>query len=632
MQESHSRTHHLILITILLAAFALRAITLDAQSFWSDEGISLLRSSLPLAEMLREMPVEHMPGYFVLLHVWLQLSGSLDFGIRFLSLFPSVLAVSLVYSLGRSLGGPSDDSSAAARISQGNGTWAGTVAATLLATAGFQIWYAQEARMYSWLLSAGLAAHLFLWRFLHSRNPIPALIGYILATTLSVYLHFYGFLVPLAHAAYMMGWTVATRRWRALGMWAAAGGVILFLFLPWLPRALGIFEFSGWRADGDPWQIPQLYFAAYTVGDSLLPPWRDGFLWLYLALTSMGISSWLMRRRRAGLYLLTLMCVPMVAVIGLAVNNPDFHPRYAIVVSAILPLLVGGAVSFIRVPRLPRWLVPVTVTAFLLIGNGMSVQRQFTDRSMHKPDFRGAAYRIAVNEKPGDTILVDGPDPEKVFLHYYTGSAPVHDLRSLADEDWEKIQAALRDKVGDSTRIWELLYFHGPGPVQTWTAINGWATTPTDHNDIRITLYGTERNVQEDSVSSQLNIDFGTGLRLLDAHVNGTIFTTDDLVQVTTVWHVAEQLPDYKFSLRLLTDEGGVLRSWDYIPQNWIAPTSMWIVGNQATDQHGFLIDPGIAPGTYQLALRLYNPADGVAVETGVGQDVVLHSIQVEAQ
>ena len=71
------------MITVVLLALALRLHLLDGQSFWSDEGISLLRSALPLAEMMRNMPVEHLPGYFVLLFGWLRVAGTSDYALRF---------------------------------------------------------------------------------------------------------------------------------------------------------------------------------------------------------------------------------------------------------------------------------------------------------------------------------------------------------------------------------------------------------------------------------------------------------------------------------------------------------------------------------------------------------------------
>ena len=72
------------MLAMLLLAFALRAYRLDFQSFWSDEGISLQRASQPLAAMLDTMPVEHTPGYFVILNGWLRLAGEQDFALRYI--------------------------------------------------------------------------------------------------------------------------------------------------------------------------------------------------------------------------------------------------------------------------------------------------------------------------------------------------------------------------------------------------------------------------------------------------------------------------------------------------------------------------------------------------------------------
>lgn len=163
------------MLAVLLLAFALRIHHFDSQSLWSDEGISLLRSAQHLGPMLRDMPVEHAPGYFVLLHFWQQATGDSDFALRFLSLFAGVLAVAVVFRIGADLGSPR----------------AGLIAMLLMATNGFQVIYAQEARMYTWLLAAGSASTWLLWRLLHAppgRGRIAATIGYALAVAGTVYL------------------------------------------------------------------------------------------------------------------------------------------------------------------------------------------------------------------------------------------------------------------------------------------------------------------------------------------------------------------------------------------------------------------------------------------------------------
>ena len=220
------------------------------------------------------MPVEHMPGYFVLLHFWLQLVGPNDFAIRFLSVLPSTLAVALAFRLTYDLAAPAsiDEPSngkmplshPSSRVGQ---AIAACASAAILATAAFQIWYAQEARMYSWLLAAGLTSYLFFWRLLNSKTgkgqlPILLVAGYVLSTALSIYLHFYGFLVPITQSAFAVGWVLVTRQWRHFIIWVGAGLLIFLIFLPWLPRTLQINSFGGWRDPGDPWQIPWRYTAA----------------------------------------------------------------------------------------------------------------------------------------------------------------------------------------------------------------------------------------------------------------------------------------------------------------------------------------------------------------------------------
>lgn len=622
-------------LAVLLLAFALRAYHLDYQSFWSDEGISVLRSGLPLGEMLRQMPVEHVPGYFVLLHAWLPFTGENDFALRFSSLWPSVLAVALVYRLTLDLGKgtPADESRPSTPHLAALG------AALLLTTASFQIWYAQELRMYSWLLAASLASTLFLWRLL-LRPPEPMLpwitMGYALATALTVYLHFYGFLVPLAQTVFMLGWVIASLDLRTFGYWVASGVAVVLLFVPWLPRALAITEFGGWREAGDPWQIPWRYLSAYTVGDAMPAPWHGWLPWLYLALLAVGAWAW-WRRRTAALFLLSHLLVPLAAVLWMALRNPDFHERYLIAVTGPTVILLAGSVGLggRRVPGIHRQTLLRGAMALLLLAliatNWLSLDRLYHDESLHKPDFRGAAAWIAQHEREGDVILVDGPDPEKVFLHYYDGGAAVHDLRPLLDADGETINAALSEATTGANRAWELLYFHPPGAVQHWMATRAWAAAPSDFNGIRVTPYGLPF---EPAHTAGIDVPFGDALVLEGAELSHGARTNNapsagELLSVTTHWQVLSPAPDYKFSLRLLDGAGTPVLADDYVPANWFAPTGTWPVG-AAVDRRALLLPGNLAPGTYALTLRLYDPSNGVAVETEAGVDVTLGEVVVE--
>lgn len=615
------------MLAILLLAFALRAYRLDFQSFWSDEGISLQRAALALPAMLDAMPVEHLPGYFILLHFWLPATGGHDFALRFLSLWPSVLSVALIYRLGVDLGYRP----------------AGVAAALLLATNGFQLWYAQEARMYSWLVATSLLSTIALWRLLEldGRRRDRARWGwgmtYALATAATVYLHLFGALTPLAQTIFMAGWLAVRRDWRGFGRWLVAATGALLVFLPWLPRVLGIFAFGGWRDAGDPAEIPWRYLAAFTVSDAMPDPWRTPLVWLYALLALAGWLFWWRVRRSAGFLLATSLLAPMLAVIALAVRNPDYHERYAIVVAAPLLLLAAGSVGWLdwstwqphralsRANPVAQALAAVVMVALAAL-NLLAVQRHYTDVTLHKPDFRGAAAAIMAGLAPGDVVLVDGPDPNKVFLHYYTGAAPVIAVSDLERARLAEADAALRERTNGARRAWELLYFHAPASVQVWLATQGWATEPSYHNGIRVTLYGLDPGK---GVTTPLNIAFGPDLTLERVTLDATTLQPGDLLRVTTDWFTQAAAPEYKFSLRLHDAMDSLVQSVDYTPQNWFAPTNVWVVGQPARDQRGLLLSPDLPPGDYRLTLRLYEPATGAPVMTAAGEDVPLATLAV---
>ncbi|MEZ4865286.1 MAG: glycosyltransferase family 39 protein [Caldilineaceae bacterium] len=606
------------LLLCLLVAFGVRAYHLDFQSFWSDEGISLLRSALPLPELLASMPVEHLPGYFVLLHFWIPLAGQADFALRFFALWPSVLTVAVSYRLATDL---------ADRTT-------GLVAAALLATNAFQVWYGQELRTYSWLLATSLLATWFFWRMLSRPKEQPVLywVGYVSAMTLTVYQHYYGFLTPLAHTLFAIGWTLYARDWRFLWRWASAGVITLLCFLPWLPRALQIFGFSGWRDPIDPWQIPWRVLTVYTVSDTMTSVWREWIIWLYLALIVAGLVTWAVRRGRAFFFLGVTVGAPLAIVLGLALRNPDFHERYTISISALLLICVAGAITFL--PRLARGsgggqrILRLLLSSFatlligvLLAGNLQALQQLYTNTSFHKPDFRGAARMIEAWGEPGDVVLVDGPDPNIVFLHYYGADYPVQDLRFLLTAKSEEVDATLQVLTADAKRVWEVLYFHEPFRVQAWLAQHGWTSPPTDYNGIRLDLYGM---ADPTLATYPLGIPFGNALVLTAAELPGSPLLPGQLARVSTHWQVVAPPPDYKFSLRLQQVNGEMVQAQDYVPLNWFAPTPSWPVGGEMVERRSFVLPKDLPQGDYQVTLRLYEPATGAVAETPNGQDVLL--------
>ena len=318
--------------------------------------------------------------------------------------------------------------------------------------------------MYGWLLATGLGSTWFLWQLLRSRQPTDgaagkrgifgflgspagriAFAGYMLCTAATIYLHHFGFLVPLSQAAFMLVWLATSRDWPGFGRWVAAGCGVVLLYLPWLPRFLGIFGFPGWRRPLDPRQLPWRYLAAYTAGDSMPAPWYNWLPWAYLALALAGLYWWWRRNRAAALLLFSTAALPLAGALALALRKPDYHERYTIFITGPLMLLTAlgiaglgpnpgacsGQADRSERPvcqgqgRRPNRGWPDCVLFGLVAANGLALQRLYTDPSVQKADYKTPIQRIEQDGMPGDVVLLDGPDPDQIFLHYYEGYAPL---------------------------------------------------------------------------------------------------------------------------------------------------------------------------------------------------------------
>jgi len=171
-----------LLVLFLLLAFALRFYGLDAQSLWNDEGTSVALAQRDLVTITQDAAHDiHPPLYYWLLSGWVRLFGSSETAVRALSACLGVVLVALTYALGRSLVGR--------RV--------GLVATFLVAINPFQVYYAQEARMYMLLATLTAAAMLALILFLE-RCSWLALGALVLLEAAGLYTHYSVAVVILA--------------------------------------------------------------------------------------------------------------------------------------------------------------------------------------------------------------------------------------------------------------------------------------------------------------------------------------------------------------------------------------------------------------------------------------------------
>jgi len=149
-----------LVIFITLGGGLLRVLLLANQGMWLDETVSVWIANHGVADMLQWIAKidQHPPLYYLLLHYWIALNGDTPYYVRLLSVLFGAGTIPIIYLIGK-------------RIS---GAVMGLAAAVFLALSLFNIYYAQETRMYTLLTFNAAAAIYALVRLLtDSRSVSP---------------------------------------------------------------------------------------------------------------------------------------------------------------------------------------------------------------------------------------------------------------------------------------------------------------------------------------------------------------------------------------------------------------------------------------------------------------------------
>jgi len=358
------RRSTILLVLILLSAAAIRFYRIDAQSLWSDEGSSV-------AQALRDLPAIvdnaardiHPPLYYILLHFWVIPFGTSEAAVRALSALLGVALVALCYLLGTEIAGRRT----------------GIVAALVATLNPFQVYYAQEARMYMLMALLGAVCVYTVLRALApppipqttttvppSRSRSPALdcspparirwdwyIAYGLAAIMGLYTHyFFPIVLVIANAIFFIhlilarrhsGQAAQTALIGSLAAWLAVQAGVALTFLPWLPTALR--QITTWPSGA-------LTFAAgeaplvilRTLAEGLSAPRGDG-VWLALFVLLL-VGALPLRTRRINAPRTDAAQAPVRPIGTVSVHDP--HERGGAYQTAILLvyLLTPFAVMF----------------------------------------------------------------------------------------------------------------------------------------------------------------------------------------------------------------------------------------------------------------------------------------------
>jgi mannosyltransferase len=606
---------NLPLALLVLSAFFLRTSYLTRQSLWPDEVYSYVVSHWSLAEISSGLRVDNVPLYTLLLGGWQVFAGSSEFSLRYLSVVISTLAVPLGFALGRRL----------------LGSTAGFVAALLLAISPFQLYFAQEIRMYALVGTLAFASSWVLLRWMcHPPRRVLAVQGLLYAAL--IYTHFAGFFVlathlcilllsRLSHKAFAVHDTVPKATWR----WVLALGGGLLFFLPWTLLHVEPLLLIATGQTGH--SVPKLFplltdtLIDLTFGNhnglDVANPIDARVLrhlsWASLILPVLFMIALLPDRKKKSIALhfddavaALHIVIPYALLIALVQIARDFATRYAFPATVWVPILAVAGLW--RLPRSLRLVGSGLLVGYSLWGSLLDLEHP----GFARVDFRSAIDYIADHRTSGDAAIVS-PDATETF-DYYSAAVGMHlprdplPLRVPMDESQTSSLAALD---AQSSRLWRLRwedYYYDPHDViGHWL---GGRAIKVASRQLRGGL-GVELWLTRPPVVAALppNVVPDDGDVGHVVHLVGHQITEEwpNRLTITFYWKLDQRLGEsYTVFIHLIDQNGHHLAQADGLPYDGQFPTTRWPAGQIIRDVHEIQLGPAVTPGEYHLNVGFY--------------------------
>lgn len=653
-----------ILILLLLAAFALRLYRLDHQEIWGDEAHSAYVVKLPLLSVVSPRTETNPPLYHLLLYLWVRLTGSSVFALRFLSLILGVLTVSLVYQLARLI----------------FGELVGLLAALLCAISPFLIYYSQEARMYALATFATTFSMLLLAKivsgdkwvgrggsctrsgqpqgvapptgFEHKRgfdNPLGATWGlwlaYLLATVAAVFTHYYALFVVVAQNVVVValwwcsrGFDTSLRRAQdtasvtqpkgKLRRWLAVQAVLALSFLPWV---LAQRSFLAGKASARFEEltlsvlisIVKRSLVAFSVGTTVEASLAYYLALPFILLAGLGLIAGVTPPpgsslgRRGTWFLLAWLVIPLVFAWLVNPIMPFFQERYLLVVAPAFIILVarglGRCLELVEgwLPDRWPWALAV-VLAFLVSASFLSLHNWFFDDAYTKGEYGLMMNYVRDHAQPGDLLLLNNPLQEALFDYY---RPPGVAYRFISRDDLRTEQRASRALAALTegySRVWLVMFgyaeqYDPQHLAERWLSEHGYRSIYRSFLGAYLTLYLMPPAGISSSPQTVVAANLGDEVLLVGYSLGSREVRAGEVFTLSLYWQaLAEMERRYTVFTHLLDADNRVVAQMDGEPLGGTHPTTEWQFGEIVRDNYGLLIAPDTPPGEYLLEVGMY--------------------------
>ena len=643
---------------LFLLALGLRLLLLDGQSYWNDEGTSVALAKRSLLTITRDASHDiHPPFYYYLLHLWIKIFGESEVGVRSLSALLGATVVPLVYALARQL---FDGRTA-------------LVAALLALVSPLGVYYSQEARMYILVTMLGAVSFLLLLRWLEHLVPTgeqEAKPGprtpwaYVLATILMMYSHYFAFAIVVAqNLLFVARWLAlwprpgrggergANRAWpkRLLVAWLAAQLGILLAFLPWV--AVVWKQLRNWPAVSEPIGLTDLLkrvLHAFSLGLTAEGAGRVSVLFGIIVILGWGIQLLQnVRGKRAASFwwgattVGAYLTVPIAAMYVLSLQRPMYNAKFLLLATPAYALLLGKAMVLASGKAWFRVVWLATTFLGIVLPSAVSLRSYYQDPRYARDDYRGITTYIAAAEGSQDATVVNAPGQYETIALYYRGQSPVFPLPRQRPIDTTATEADLGEMIKGRERIYAILWAtdeSDPGRfIEGWLDSNTYKASDSWFGNVRLVVYAVPRADASDAPRVELDARFGDRVILRDYSLLTPDVQAGGILQIALAWESSAPIDErYKVFIHILNAHDRIVGQRDSEPGGGVRFTTTWQVGERIHDNHGVLVQPGTPPGSYRVAVGMYDASTGQRLpvklgEQTAGDKLFLNAIRVIA-
>lgn len=401
---ARARATPALVLAITGVAVLLRFPTLGLQSFDVDEGATLyvIRGSFGHALHGVALHESTPPLYYALAWLWSQAFGSGEAGLRSLSAVAGVALVPVVYAVGRELGSRQ----------------IGLIAAAVVATSPYLVFYSQEARSYALFALLSTTALLCCVRAI--RDPTPRAFAVWAALSYAALATHYFAVFPLIGQIVALAVFGARRRLLAWSVAATAVAAAPLLVLALHQKGAG---HAAWIGASSVTQRARVTVETFALGATFrgtLPHW----VLACCAVAAVAIGAaivlaclFLVRRttaaeRRAGW--VVGVVAALAIVLPLVVAARYIVDRNLIAVLPVLALVLAAGLGCARAGRAG------TAAAAVVVACGIALTvLSFAVASMRRPDVRQVSRWLG---RPAQARVLVFVPRWRILLQTYEGT------------------------------------------------------------------------------------------------------------------------------------------------------------------------------------------------------------------